>query len=132
MASRPVGEMRIPAQAAVPVLAVRNLTTAFRVDNVWHAVVKNVSFDVAPRETVAIVGESGSGKSVTALSIMRLLPAANSRAVGEIRLEGRELLKLPEEAMRGGAEMMYPEYRKQMKQTASSLDRCKRGCNDSF
>jgi peptide/nickel transport system ATP-binding protein len=100
MASRPVGEMRIPAQAAVPVLAVRNLTTAFRVDNVWHAVVKNVSFDVAPRETVAIVGESGSGKSVTALSIMRLLPAANSRAVGEIRLEGRELLKLPEEEMR--------------------------------
>jgi hypothetical protein len=39
---------------------------------------------------------------------------------------------LPEEAMRGGAEMMYPEYRKQLKQTVSSLDRCKRGCNDSF
>src|SRR5215472_16006561 len=86
--------------ATAPVLAVRKLTTAFRVDDVWTTVVKNVSFEVGPRETVAIVGESGSGKSVTALSIMRLLPAANSRATGEILLEGRELLKLTEEQMR--------------------------------
>jgi hypothetical protein len=46
--------------------------------------------------------------------------------------ETLELYGLPDEAMRGGAEMMYPEYQKQMKQTASSLDRCKCGCNDSF
>jgi peptide/nickel transport system ATP-binding protein len=49
---------------------------------------------------VAIVGESGSGKSVTALSIMRLLPAANSRATGAVLLEGRDLLQLPEAEMR--------------------------------
>jgi len=84
----------------VPVLAVRNLTTAFRVDDEWITVVKGISFEIGQRETVAIVGESGSGKSVTALSIMGLLPAANSRATGEIRLEGRDLLKLPENQMR--------------------------------
>src|SRR5258705_3850823 len=87
-----------PAQ--LPVLAVRNLTTAFRVDQAWITVVKGISFEIGPRETVAIVGESGSGKSVTALSIMRLLPAANSRSTGEVLLEGRDLLKLPEEDMR--------------------------------
>ncbi len=83
-----------------PVLAVRNLTTAFRVDAEWTTVVKGISFEIGQRETVAIVGESGSGKSVTALSIMGLLPAANSRATGEILLEGRDLLKLPENQMR--------------------------------
>jgi len=86
--------------AAAPVLAVRNLTTEFRVDDAWIPVVKGISFEIGPRETVAIVGESGSGKSVTALSIMGLLPAANSRVAGEILLAGRDLLKLPEEQMR--------------------------------
>ena len=83
-----------------PVLAVRNLTTSFRVDEVWTTVVNGISFEIGPRETVAIVGESGSGKSVTALSIMGLLPAANSHVAGEILLEGRDLLKLPEGEMR--------------------------------
>src|SRR5258708_3115370 len=82
------------------VLAVRNLTTAFRVEGRWNTVVKGISFDVGERETVAIVGESGSGKSVTALSIMGLLPAANSRVSGEILLGGRNLLALPEVGMR--------------------------------
>ncbi len=86
--------------SATPVLAVRNLTTAFRVDGQWITVVKGISFEIGQRETVAIVGESGSGKSVTALSIMGLLPAANSRVSGEILLEGRDLLKLREDAMR--------------------------------
>jgi peptide/nickel transport system ATP-binding protein len=85
---------------AHPVIAVRDLTTSFRVDGVWSSVVEEVSFEIGARETVAIVGESGSGKSVTALSIMGLLPAANSRVAGEILLEGRDLLKLPESEMR--------------------------------
>ncbi|MBP1848116.1 ABC-type multidrug transport system fused ATPase/permease subunit, partial [Rhizobium petrolearium] len=60
--------------SVTPVLSVKNLSTSFRVNDEWRTVVRNISFDVAPRETVAIVGESGSGKSVTSLSIMRLLP----------------------------------------------------------
>ena len=53
-------------------------------------VVRNVSFDVAPGETVAIVGESGSGKSVTSLSIMRLLQKDKSRIEGSIMLGGQQ------------------------------------------
>ena len=83
-----------------PVLSVQNLTTSFRVDGGWKSVVRNMSFEIAPRETVAIVGESGSGKSVTSLSIMRLLDKKMSRIEGEIMLGGRNLLSLPEEEMR--------------------------------
>jgi peptide/nickel transport system ATP-binding protein len=83
-----------------PVLSIRNLTTSFRVDGVWRPVVEDLSFDIGPRETVAVVGESGSGKSVTALSVMRLLPAVNSRVEGMIELAGRPLLPLPEAEMR--------------------------------
>ena len=61
------------------------------------AAVDGVSFALAPGETLGIVGESGCGKSVTALSIMRLVPDPPGRiAGGEIRLEGRNLLDLPE------------------------------------
>ncbi|GAC1043569.1 ABC transporter ATP-binding protein [Rhizobium sp. No.120] len=83
-----------------PVLSVSNLTTSFLVDGEWRKVVKDISFDVMPGETVAIVGESGSGKSVTSLSIMRLLARASSRIEGEVRLNGRDLLALPEAEMR--------------------------------
>ena len=83
-----------------PVLSIRNLTTSFRVDGRWRPVVEDLSFDIGPRETVAVVGESGSGKSVTALSVMRLLPAANSRVEGVIELAGRALPPLPEAEMR--------------------------------
>jgi peptide/nickel transport system ATP-binding protein len=83
-----------------PVLSVSNLTTSFLVDGEWRTVVKDISFDVMPGETVAIVGESGSGKSVTSLSIMRLLARASSRIEGFVRLNGRDLLALPEAEMR--------------------------------
>ena len=85
---------------SAPVLSVQNLQTAFRIGGRWRWAVEDLSFDVAPGQTVAIVGESGSGKSVTALSIMRLVSAANGRIEGRIALEGRDLLALPEEEMR--------------------------------
>ncbi|GES51573.1 ABC transporter permease [Rhizobium sp. NBRC 114257] len=88
------------AKAPEPILSVENLTTSYLVDGAWKPVVRNVSFSVAPGETVAIVGESGSGKSVTSLSIMRLLQSDSSRIEGKILLGGRDLLSLPEHEMR--------------------------------
>nr|WP_281407015.1 ABC transporter ATP-binding protein [Agrobacterium deltaense] len=90
---------RTPAHFA-PVLSVQDLTTSFKIENGWKEVIRNISFDIAPGETVAIVGESGSGKSVTSLSIMRLLAARSSKVEGKVILAGRNLLSLPEEEMR--------------------------------
>ncbi|BDA85414.1 ABC transporter permease [Aureimonas sp. SA4125] len=84
-----------------PVLAVENLTTAFRTKGGWQSVIRDISFTVDAGETVAVVGESGSGKSVTALSIMRLLPEGKARCEGRIRLDGRDLLTVSEKEMRG-------------------------------
>ncbi|WP_180898721.1 ABC transporter ATP-binding protein [Martelella soudanensis] len=83
-----------------PVLSVQNLTTSFYSEGDWRSVVRNVSFDVMPGETLAIVGESGSGKSVTSLSIMGLLPRDMSRVEGRILLDGRDLLTASDRAMR--------------------------------
>lgn len=89
------------------VLELRNLRTEFRVGGAWHAAVRDVSLAVRKNETVAVVGESGSGKSVTALSVLRLLPEAGSRhGGGQILLEGRDLASMPERqmaALRGDA-----------------------------
>jgi peptide/nickel transport system ATP-binding protein len=83
-----------------PILSVSNLTTSFRVEGLWKPVVRNISFDIRPQETLAVVGESGSGKSVTALSIMRLTPPSSSKIEGSIKLNGKELLTLPDAQMR--------------------------------
>ncbi|MBY4895907.1 ABC transporter ATP-binding protein [Cupriavidus sp. AU9028] len=84
-----------------PILQVRNLTTRFRTDRGVVTAVDRVSFDVAPGETLAIVGESGSGKSVTALSILGLIPRpAGSIDEGEILFDGKDLLKLDAPGMR--------------------------------
>ncbi|MBR1088114.1 ABC transporter ATP-binding protein [Bradyrhizobium manausense] len=91
---------QVIAEATMPVLSVSGLTTSFLRERDWFPVVRNVSFDIAPRETVAIVGESGSGKSVTALSIMRLIPKESGRSDGRIMLCGRDLLTLPEASMK--------------------------------
>ncbi|CAM3191101.1 ABC transporter ATP-binding protein [Paracoccus nototheniae] len=82
-----------------PILSLRGLTTAFRTEDGWKEVIRNISFDVQPSETVAIVGESGSGKSVTSLSIMGLLDS-RARVSGQVLLEGRDLLTLTEAQMR--------------------------------
>ncbi|MDA8328149.1 MAG: ABC transporter ATP-binding protein [Betaproteobacteria bacterium] len=63
-------------------------------------VVDGISFAIAPRQTFVLLGESGSGKSMTALSIMRLLPESAHYQAGDIRLHGQDLLGLPESAMR--------------------------------
>lgn len=81
------------------ILTVENLTTSFRRNGIWTPVVNDVSFTVNAGETVAIVGESGSGKSVTAMSIMRLLPEKTSRVSGSVKLGDRELLTLSEKDM---------------------------------
>src|SRR5688500_1888535 len=83
-------------------LAVEKLVTRFH--GAGHEplrAVDGVSFDVEASECVGLVGESGCGKSVTALSILRLLPAPPAEiAEGKILLEGRDLLPLPEREMR--------------------------------
>jgi microcin C transport system ATP-binding protein len=76
---------------------VKNLSVAFRSGGVATTAVKGVSFKIKAGETVALVGESGSGKSVSALSILRLLPyPAASHPTGEIFFEGKDLLKASE------------------------------------
>jgi len=75
-------------------------TQFFTLDGVTRAV-DGVGFEIAPGETLGIVGESGCGKSVTALSIMRLLPAKLGRVVsGSVRFDGQDLLALSESEMR--------------------------------
>src|SRR5919107_5828374 len=82
------------------ILAVKDLEISFSTYAGEVQAVRGVTFDLRRGETLAIVGESGSGKSVTAKSIMRLLPEANSIVKsGEITFEGRDLLKLSEKRM---------------------------------
>ena len=84
-----------------PLLVVENLRTQFLTRRGAFKAVDDVGFTLAPGETLAIVGESGCGKSVTALSLMRLVPDPPGRIVtGSVRLAGVDLLTLTEEAMR--------------------------------
>src|SRR5437660_7496221 len=81
-------------------LEVENLQTHFRTPDGVNRAVDGVSFQVAEGETLAVVGESGCGKSVTANSILRLIPEPPGRIAGSIRFQGQDLLKLDEPAMR--------------------------------
>lgn len=81
-------------------IQVRNLSVAFGKGDNKALAVDHVSFRIGRGETVALVGESGSGKTVSALSILRLLPyPMASHPTGEIFYEGKDLLKLPESGM---------------------------------
>ncbi|HEY9452374.1 MAG TPA: ABC transporter ATP-binding protein [Bradyrhizobium sp.] len=84
-----------------PLLSVRDLSVAFGQGERQVLAVDNVSFDIAKGETLALVGESGSGKSVTALSVMKLLPYPPAHhPSGSVRFKGQELLALPENEIR--------------------------------
>ncbi|MDB5506529.1 MAG: oligopeptide/dipeptide transporter, ATPase subunit [Devosia sp.] len=84
-----------------PLLSVEGLVTEFRsADGIVHAV-DEVSYQLWPGETLAVVGESGSGKSVTAMSILGLIPQPPGRiAAGRVLFEGRDLLTLSRREMR--------------------------------
>ena len=84
-----------------PLLDVRGLKTQLSLEEGPVLAVDDVSFSIPPGGTLGVVGESGCGKSLTALSVMRLVPEPPGRVVGgRIRFRGEDLLALPEEKMR--------------------------------
>ncbi len=83
-----------------PLLQVENLTTELESGKATVRAVDGVTFAIRRHETFALLGESGCGKSMTALSLMRLLPEAGRVVAGSVKLGGEELLSLPENAMR--------------------------------
>src|SRR5690606_12870112 len=96
-----------PAPAALgasvekPLLTVRDLHVDFHQDDTVTHAVNGISFEIGERETVALVGESGSGKSVTALSILKLLPYPPAHhPAGSVRFRGEELLTAGEPLLR--------------------------------
>ncbi|CDZ26207.1 ABC transporter ATP-binding protein [Neorhizobium galegae] len=84
-----------------PLLSVRDLSVAFHQGGDTSIAVDRVSFDIMPGEVLALVGESGSGKSVTANSILKLLPYPSaSHPSGQILFDGKDMLKAPEPELR--------------------------------
>ncbi len=84
-----------------PILSVRGLRTAFHTEQGVAQAVDGLSFDLHEGQTLALVGESGCGKSVSALSILRLVPQPPGRIeAGEVYFEGRDLLEVTEAEMR--------------------------------
>lgn len=96
-----------------PLLRVENLTTVFETGQRKVTAVDDISFEIQRGETFALVGESGSGKSVSALSVIRLLPEAASVTSGSVQFGNQDLLSLPEREMRdirgSGISMIFQE-----------------------
>src|SRR4051812_36952745 len=90
--SRPTEALGMTA----PILAVESLTTEIDSDSGLVRAVDALSLTIERGETFALVGESGCGKSMTALSILRLLPDAGRVSVGAVNVEGNDILQLPE------------------------------------
>ena len=83
------------------VLDVKDLTTSFKIRRGIFPAIRNIRFHLLENETLALVGESGCGKSITALSIMRLVPEPAGRITsGQILFKGKNLLELSEDGMR--------------------------------
>ncbi|HNQ92073.1 MAG TPA: ABC transporter ATP-binding protein [Alphaproteobacteria bacterium] len=84
-----------------PLLDVKNLSVRFKTPNGYFDAVKNVSFSLNKGESLALVGESGSGKSVTALSLLQLLPyPLASHPTGSIKFQGQELIGADQKTLR--------------------------------
>src|SRR6188472_3794402 len=84
-----------------PLLEVRNLKVQFKTQDGVVNAVNDTSFHLERGETLGIVGESGCGKSITALSLMRLIPTPPGKIVdGKIVLDGQDVLKMSEEEVR--------------------------------
>ncbi len=98
---------------APPLLAVENLAVRFSSGPGAVDAVRGVSFTLEKGKTLALVGESGSGKSVTALSVLRLLPPVASHPTGAVRLDGEDLLQAPDRRLRqvrgGRVSMIFQE-----------------------
>jgi len=83
-----------------PLLEVKNLQTAFSINDSWHNAVDDVSFQVGRKRIVGVVGESGCGKSVLSLSVIGLLPKVNSQIrSGSVLFNGKNLTRLSEDEM---------------------------------
>ena len=101
-ASAVAGQGRSAAMAEQYAIEADNLKTYFYTRGGIVRAVDDVSFKLGRSETLGIVGESGCGKSITALTLMRLIPNPPGRIVGgSIKMGGRDLLQLGEEDMRG-------------------------------
>ena len=83
-----------------PILSVRDLKTQFFTDDGIVQAVDGVSFDLMPGETLGIVGESGCGKSITALSLVRLIPEPGRVTAGEVLFQGRDVLQMTDDEVR--------------------------------
>jgi len=92
MDKKPVG--------STPLLEVKNLQTAFSINDSWHNAVDDVSFQVGRKRIIGVVGESGCGKSVLSLSVIALLPKVNSQIrSGSVLFNGKNLTHLSEDEM---------------------------------
>ena len=90
-----------PTASPPPLLSVRDLSISFRTDDGVVRAVDQISFDVHKGEILGLVGESGSGKTVTGMSLLRLVPSPPGQIQsGHILFEGRDLARLPTEALR--------------------------------
>ncbi len=88
--------------SAAPFLKVEDLSVSFQVEQETVEAVRHASFEVNTGETLALVGESGSGKSVTALSVLQLLPYPKAtHPTGSIKVEGEEVIGADERVLRG-------------------------------
>ncbi|MCS6760060.1 MAG: ATP-binding cassette domain-containing protein, partial [Candidatus Devosia euplotis] len=101
-----------PALSADSVMSVRNLDASFQVDGTWRQVVRDVSFDIAPRETLAIVGESGSGKKCDFAGRDAAAAQKGHQGRGQHSARRGDVLGLPDNEMRnlrGPAAMIFQE-----------------------